>query len=296
MNYTPSRHASRGVINANIATLLFGLAGVLGKLSGLPATIITLGRVLFAAAALGVWIASTHAPLRPKSRRDLATLALVGLLLALHWSAFFQAIVVSNVAVGLLSFSSFPLFTAMLEPLILRQRPRTSEIIAACAILPGVALLVPQFSLASIVTQGVLWGLLAGATFAALSVLNRGLTARYASATIGLYQDGVAALALVPTLLFVALPHGFSGQSLVILAALGIGCTALAHTLFIASLRDLTTQLASLIAALEPVWGVAFAWLLLSETPTLRTLLGGALIVGATMLPGAITLIGRQFA
>ncbi len=284
----------RGLVSVNLATLFFGLAGVLGKLSGLPAPLITLGRVVFAGAALALWAASARTPLRPRSRRDLGLLTLQGVILALHWTAFFQAIVVSNVAIGLLAFSSFPLFTAALEPLLLRQRPRLVEIVAAILILPGIALLVPRFSLDNSATRGVLWGLLAGATFALLSVVNRSLSSRYPSVTISLYQDGVAALALLPTVFLLPLGGVFNVRTLLILAALGLACTALAHTLFIASLRDITAQLASVIAALEPVWGIFFAWLLLAEAPSVRTLAGGALIVAAALLPGAVAFAQRR--
>lgn len=288
------RRTRRGLANANIATLFFGLAGVLGKLSGLPAPLITLGRVIFAGVALGAWAGATGISLRPRARRDFALLALQGVILALHWTAFFQAIVVSNVAIGLLAFSSFPLFTAALEPLLLRQRPSPPEIVAAMLILPGIYLLVPRFSLDDHATQGVLWGLLAGATFALLSVVNRGLASRYPSVMLSLYQDGIAALVLLPTAFILPLDTVFTLRGLVILVALGLFCTALAHTLFIASLRDITAQLASVIAALEPVWGILFAWLALSATPTPRTLLGGALIVGAALLPGVVALVVRR--
>lgn len=289
-----SGRARQGLLTANTATLFFGLAGVLGKLTGLPAPLITLGRTAFAGVALALWAGASGVSLRPHARRDVALLTFQGLILALHWTAFFQAIVVSNVAIGLLAFSSFPLFTAALEPLFLRQRPRLPEIVAALLILPGIYLLVPSFSLANHATQGVLWGLLAGATFALLSVINRGLTSRYPSVTLSLYQDGIAAVVLMPTLFFVPTAGMFNLRSVLILAALGLFCTALAHTLFIASMRDITAQLASIIAALEPVWGVAFAWLLLAEAPTTRTLVGGALIVGATLLPGLIALARRE--
>jgi drug/metabolite transporter (DMT)-like permease len=292
-----AQRARRGLITANVATLFFGLAGVLGSLTGLPAPIITLGRAAFAGLALGLWAPLARVSLRSRTGRDLGILIAQGVLLAIHWSAFFQAIVVSNVAIGLLAFSSFPLFTAALEPLLLRQRPQIPEIVAAALIVPGVALLVPRFSLANTATQGVLWGLLAGATFALLSVVNRSLSMRYEGATISFYQDGVAAIVLLPTLLLATpAPGALTLRTLLLLAALGLVCTALAHTLFITSLRDITAQLASVIAALEPVWGVGFAWLLLAESPSTRTLAGGALIVGATLIPGAVALVRQRAA
>ena len=275
----------RGSIEANIAVLFFGLAGVLGKLSVLPAPLIVLGRVVFAGIVLLVACFVQRVPLRPRQRRDGFLLVGQGALLALHWTAFFQSINVSNVAIGLLSFSSFPLFTSVLEPLLLKQRPSRIQIVAALLILPGIYLLVPSFSLRNHITLGVAWGLLAGATFALLSVANRWLGRGYPSLTISLYQDGVAALVLLPALFLASSAALWTLHELLILLILGVVCTALAHTLFIASMRKITAQSASLLASLEPVWGILFGILLLRDIPTFITLIGGAIILCATMLP-----------
>lgn len=283
-----------GPAAVNGAVALFGLAGVLGTIADLPAPLIVLARVVVAGSALAVVVAILHIPLRAASRRDLAILAGQGVLLAIHWTAFFQSINVSNVAIGLLSFSSFPLFTAALEPLLLRSRPSGAQIAGALLVLPGILLLVPQLSLSNSTTAGVLWGLAAGATFALLSVVNRSLSRRYASLAISLYQDGVAALVLLTALVFVRPAAPLTLRQVVALVVLGLACTALAHTLFISGMRTVTAQLASLIASLEPVWGILFALLLLHEIPTGRTLLGGAIILAATVLPAAVAAWGPK--
>src|SRR5258707_4023715 len=93
----------RGLALANIGVLFFGLAGVLGKLSVLSAPLIVFGRAFFAALVLLALCWFRHVSLRPKRSRDGFLLLGQGVLLALHWIAFFQAISVSNVAIGLLS-------------------------------------------------------------------------------------------------------------------------------------------------------------------------------------------------
>ncbi len=281
----------RGLVTANVAVLLFGLAGVLGKLSLLPAPIIVFGRSFFAGLVLLAICWFRHVSLRPKQSRDGYLLLGQGVLLALHWTAFFQAINVSNVAIGLLSFSSFPLFTAMLEPLLLHQRPSRIQIAAALLILPGIYLLVPSFTLQNQTTLGVIWGVLSGASFALLSVTNRWLGRSYSSLMISLYQDGIAAIVLLPIFLFTANGSFWTPHALLILFILGVVCTALAHTLFITSMRDITAQTASLLASLEPVWGIIFGILLLGAIPTVRTLLGGIIIISATLLPGVVALV-----
>ena len=286
--YKQQKSRIRGSIEANIAVLFFGLAGVLGKLSVLPSPLIVLGRVVFAGAVLLIACLLQRLPLRPQRRRDGLLLVGQGALLALHWTAFFQSINVSNVAIGLLSFSSFPLFTAALEPLLLKQRLSRIQVIAALLILPGIYLLVPSFTLQNHITLGVAWGLLAGATFALLSVANRWLGRSYPSLTISLYQDGVAALVLLPALFLTPLAVLWTPHELLILLILGVVCTALAHTLFIASMQNITAQSASLLASLEPVWGILFGIVLLKDIPTSITLLGGTIILCATMLPAFV--------
>ena len=281
------------LLAVNSAVMLFGLAGVLGKLTGLPATIIVFGRVVVAGAALGVVALRLGVSPRPRNTRDALILCGQGALLAVHWVAFFQSINVSTVAIGLLSFSSFPLFTAALEPIMLRQPLRGAELAGALLVLPGIYLLVPSISLSDTTTQGVLWGVLAGATFALLSVGNRWLSRSYTSVTISLYQEVVAALVLLPALRLTPLAAPLTLAQVLLLITLGLVCTALAHTIFITGMRSVTAQLASLLACLEPVWGILFALALLGEAPPARTLLGGAIILAATLIPAASALWNR---
>ena len=74
-----------------------------------------------------------------------------------------------------------------------------------------------------------------------------------------------------------------SGQ-LGMLALLGVVCTALSHALFIRGLIVVRAQLASVIACLEPVYGIVFAYFLLHEIPSPHTLAGGAVILMTTLL------------
>ncbi len=284
----------QGPLSANIAVLFFGMAGVLGKLSVLPAPLIVLGRVFFASPVLLTLCLVQRLPLRPRRTRDGLILCGLGALLAIHWTTFFQSIEVSNVAIGLLSFSSFPLFTAAFEPLLLHQRPSRIHIVASLLILPGIYLLVPSFTLQNQTTLGVFWGVLSGATFALLSVANRGLGERYPSLVISLYQDGVATIILLAALFLVPTGALWGARELLILLFLGVICTALAHTLFIGSLRHMTAQSASLVASLEPVWGIVFGIVLLQEFPTVTTVLGGILIIGAVLLPAILAFVMPQ--
>jgi drug/metabolite transporter (DMT)-like permease len=261
------------------AVFFFGLAGLFGKWLELSPLVIVLGRVVFASLILGLIMLWRRDPRRRVSAADRWLLLSLGLLLAGHWILFFLSIQVSTVAVGLLSYSVFPVFTAFLEPAVSRKRLDPAALVFSGLCLLGIYLIVPRFAWTERVFQGVLLGLGAGLTFAVLSIFNRRLTARYDSITIAFRQDVVAALALLPSLLFIR--PILSLREIGLLVVLGTLCTALAHTLFIDGMRTITAQAASIVASLEPVYGIVLALVFLGEIPSPRTLLGGAIILVA---------------
>lgn len=262
------------------AVLLFGFAGLFGKWLALPPLAIVLGRTVVAAMALGS-LATLRGDARPGfDWRFVAN----GIVLAVHWVTFFTAIQVASVAIGLLGFASFPLFVLLLERVVLGRRWSRREGATAALVTAGLLLLVPELSIANRMVQGLLWGLASGFTFALLAVLNRRYAAQRSATDVAFWQNLWAAVALAP-LTFVAAPvPALTAHDIALIVVLGVVCTALAHTLFIAALQAVTAHTASVVAALEPVYGVVLAALLLGEVPSPRTVAGGALIVGAAMI------------
>ena len=272
----------RGMLEIHIAVFLFGLAGLFGKWLTLSPMLIVFGRTFFASLVLGAILFFSKIPFQAKSRQDLAVLVLLGIILAVHWVTFFHSIQISTVAVGLLTFSTFPVFVTFVEPYFFKEKLYFFDILTAGFVLLGLVLVVPSFDFQNNVTQGAFWGTISGFTFAVLSILNRKYVATYPPMVIVCYQNGIAAIVLFPLVIFQDLTLQSSDYAL--LAILGIFCTALAHVLFIKSLVHIKAQLASIIASLEPVYGIFFAFMLLGEIPALRTLLGGGIILGTITL------------
>jgi drug/metabolite transporter (DMT)-like permease len=275
----PSPRAALLQVHASV--FLFGLAGLFGKFLALPATVIVLGRTGFAAIALGLVLAITRQAPRPQSRWDLVGMALLGVLLAFHWVSFFVSIQLATVAIGLLTFSSFPVFVTLLEPMLFKTPWRGRDGAIALLVVLGVALVIPDYRLGSATTLGAIWGLLSGLSFALLQLLNKGYRQRYSALAIAFYQNLFAWMSLLAIAPLDTLT--LSPRDLGLLLVLGVLCTAVAHTLFIECLAVLRTQTASVISTLEPVYGIVLAALLLGEMPSLRTLAGGGLIVGTTL-------------
>lgn len=218
--------------------------------------------------------------IRLKRRKDYLWFSLFGLILAVHWLTFFHSIQISSVAIGLLTYSTFPVFTAFLEPYFFKEKFLLRDLLLAIITFAGVVLVIPSFELGNQMTQGALWGIASGATFAILAILNRKHVANYQGSLIALYQDIVASLLLLP--FFFIIQPKLSSMDWGLLVLLGFLFTAFSHTIFINGLQTVKAKTASVIASLEPVYGILGAILLLSEVPSWQEVLGGAIILGTT--------------
>ncbi|MCB1897898.1 DMT family transporter [Cognatazoarcus halotolerans] len=261
----------------HLAVLLFGTAGLFARGLSISSINLVFARTAIAAIALAlVWRFGAAA----RGRQTFGWwLLLTGPLLAIHWASFFHAIQVASVAIGLLGYASFPLFSVSFAWLA-GERPRRSDLLGAGAVSVGLVLLVPQWSIDNSAVQGLIWGLLSGATFAALTMVNRRQVGSVDPVALGYAQNAVAALCLLP---WVSWPIAAGGVEWGALLALGLVWTALSHTLFITALRAVPAQEAAVVASLEPVYGIALAWYLFGEAPGAREWIGGAMIVGVSV-------------
>tara|TARA_B100002003_G_scaffold248006_1_gene280768 strand:- start:2428 stop:3294 length:867 start_codon:yes stop_codon:yes gene_type:complete len=274
---------NRALLFMHIAALLFGLTGIFGKLASTSPDAIVLGRAVFAVAALVLFALWARTPLAAGlSGKRLASLLLCGVFLAIHWLTFFHAIKLSGVGIATLGFASFPAFVVVLEAVFWREKPSASDLLKVALVCAGLLLIPPQFDLAAGNTTGLLWAILSGFCFAAVSVGNRLTSGHLHPVQIACWQNLVV-LACV-------LPFGAGAMwrmpplDWLWIGLLGVLCTGLAHVLFVSSLSVLKARVASLFFALEPVYGILIAWWLFAEQPTLRMLLGGALIISAVLM------------
>ncbi|MHB1369613.1 MAG: DMT family transporter [Pseudomonadaceae bacterium] len=266
----------------HLGALMFGLSGVLGKLAQSQPLMITFGRALFAVLALlAVALLLPPSGARPDWKRRCG-LMLGGVLLGAHWLTFFVAVKVAGVGIATLGFASFPAFTVLLEGLLFRERTRAIEYAMVGLVCLGLLLVTPSFDVSSAATGGLLYGVLSGLLFALLSLLNRAVTRGIDAVQAALWQNLAILLGLLP-FAWAGVP-AIPAQDWLWLALLGVLCTGLAHSLFVASLRVLKARTTSVIFALEPVYGIVFAWWLFDEQPTLRMLGGGALIILASVI------------
>jgi drug/metabolite transporter (DMT)-like permease len=288
-NFISSSASHRhGVISVLVALPFVSLTGLFGKFLTLSPLLIVQGRTIFAFGTLLIVLFVMRKKIFFRDYREWLWLMVSGTILGVHWIAFFEAIQVSTVAIGLLSFASYPLFTTLLEPLFFKEVLRRKNVIAALIVICGLVMMAtstedPNAIISGSVIKGLLWGLGAGFGFAVLTLLNRGHVRNHSPLLLTCWQNGFAALVLLPWSLSES--WVISGRDWGLLFILGVICTVGGHTLLINGLRHVQAQVASLLlAGLEPIFAIVFALFLLGEVPSLQTILGGLLIVSTTFL------------
>lgn len=254
------------MVALHLAVLLFGAAALVAQATSLGPLALTLGRCLVAAPVL---LALTWGgQRRPLARGPLLLqLAVAGPLLALHWVSFFHSMRLGGVPVALLSYASFPAFSLVLDACLpaaavaQRQAPSWIRVGQLTLLAGGLALLagVPG-SMAPGRGAGLGWGLLAGASFAALTRWNAARVVQLGALRLAGLQLAGAALCLLPVAGVELARAG--GRDWALLLVLGLLCTALGHGLFIHALRRVHPFQAALAAGLEPVYGLLLAALL----------------------------------
>jgi drug/metabolite transporter (DMT)-like permease len=202
---------------------------------------------------------------RHMPRRLIAIYAGIGALVALHWILFYASIKLSNASIGAMCMALMAVFTAFIEPTIMKRRIEMRELLFGLAVVPGVVLVVGGTP--EVMRFGIVVGVLSAIVLALFATLNK----RYIGTTDAVIVTGIemASGALLLTLLAPLLPSAVlvmpSQRDLLLLLALAVGCTLLPFALGLAALRQLSAFSTSLILNLEPVYAIALAILLLGE-------------------------------
>ena len=281
-NDAPMKARTRSLVELNVAVLLFAGTSLFAKIVPLPVPYIIFGRSAVAALALLAFSLLTRTSLRPASRGDLAVLLGLGVLLAAHWVTYFHAIRVSTVAVGTISLYAYPIVTVLAEPLVDRTRIRLTDALLALVVLLGIVILVDEFSLANTTSRGVLWGLGSAFLFTARNLVVRRFVQRYSGATLMLYQTAASAVVLLPAVAFTG-GLGATVAEWQAFLLLGTVFTALTQSLYAASLRHLSAKTVAIIATLLPLYSAILAAIVLGEIPSVRTVVGGVIVLAAVL-------------
>jgi drug/metabolite transporter (DMT)-like permease len=225
----------------------------------------------------------------PRFAEHRRAFAVVGILnTAVPFTLFAWAAAHLPASTGAMLNATSPFFATIVAAIALRERITAMKIAGMLVGFAGVALLVghaPAVADADM-ALAVVACLVASLCYGVASVYARRRLSGIPIASIALYSQMIAAVALIPALAFAPLPHAAAITPLVAanVAALGVVSTALAYLLYFRLIADLGPARALTVTFLIPMFGVAWGFLFLGEDVGPRTLAACALIVCGTWL------------
>ena len=265
----------------NLAMLLVSTSGVLGRAVTLPPVVTIGSRALLAVGFLFIFLKWKRISLKI-DREDCFKVILGGILMGIHWVAYFKALQLSNVAIGMLTIFTYPALTSILEPLLLKLPFQKIHLFLGLLVLAGIAFLIPDLDFENEYTQAVAFGLGSALAYALRNILMKKQVEKYHGSLLMTYQALIVGIALIP-LSFQTSVEALQ-ENLVWLLALALLTTALGHTLFLLTFRHFSITTASIISSVQPVYGIALGILLLGEMPQWSTIIGGVLIISAVII------------
>ncbi len=267
-----------------VVTLMWSIAGIVTRqLDAAHSFEVTFWRSAFTLISLAILLPCLRGPavLLRSLREGGRTLWISGVCWCVMFTAFMVAITLTTVANVLVTMAIAPLLTALIARTVLGHRlaARTWTAIFVAGI--GIAWMYarevnaadPRHLLGTLVALGV--PIAAAINWVVIQHTRRAVHVDLLPAVL----IGALLSALI-TLPF-SLPFAASAHDLGLLALLGIVQLAIPCLMSVAAARRLSAPEASLLALLEVVFGVAWAWWGAGEAPAAHVLGGGALVLVA---------------
>jgi drug/metabolite transporter (DMT)-like permease len=278
----------KAFIQLHIAVFLAGFTGLLGRLITLNEGMIVWYRLLFTAITMWVLFAWMK-KIKRVSTADIARIGGVGLIAMLHWLTFYASIKYANVSVGVLCFSAIGFFTAIFEPLITKKKFDPIELLLGLATIGGIYLI---FHFDTQYKTGIIIGIISAIFASLFPIFNREFLKRINVETMLAWQQtggliGLSALLPVYLHLFPN-KNGFipGWEDFAWLLVLSWACSVVAFQLSSNALKHLSAFTVNLTYNLEPLYGIALAFVVYNENEFLSKwfYVGTAIIMAALII------------
>ncbi len=269
---------------------IWGFTAVLGDLISIEAVPLVWHRMLLGSLFVLIYIIYNKGMLKV-SLRSLIKFAFVGLLIALHWLAFFSAVKVSNVSITLAMMSTGAFFASFLEPIFFKRKIIGYEVIFGLIVIIGLYII---FKVESEYLSGILLALLASFLGTLFSIFNGMMVKSHNATVISFYE---LLFGVVFITIYILSIDGFdnaffnlSGSNWTYLIILASICTAYAFIASVHVMKWISPYTVMLTTNMEPVYGILLALLILGEkeymSPTFY--LGAIIILITVVLNGII--------
>lgn len=270
--YHSKSAVTKAYVQMHLSIILWGATAVLGKSINMSEGLLVWYRMIITTLSLFTFIMLTGKSFRV-SKKNFIALFGIGVLLMVHWLFFYGAIKYSNVSITLSLFSSTTLFTALIEPMITNKKFNKAELLYSAMAIAGICIIF--YSDTNSYSVGIVLAILAAFVGAFFNILNKKVVNEVSSEVVSFYEllSGLVALTVfLPFYIQIFHPVNLlpSTQDWVLLFVLAVFCTHVPLVLSLNALRHLSAFTLNLSINLEPVYGIALAFLIFGENKRLN--------------------------
>ena len=252
----------RDYTKLHIVVILWGFTAILGKLIDLDSPVLVFYRVGASALILAIMIRLLKIK-TANNRSSQFKMIANGILLGTHWTLFFLAVKIANVSVCMIGMATTSQWTAILEPLIIKNRSFRRYEFGLGAIMITAIILITGGDFNYYL--GLMIAIISAGIGTLFSIINSQFTKNHHHYTIAYYQMlGATAIAGL-TIIGVSLWRDSLPQMSLKLDDFGwlmllvCFCTVYAYAQYIELLKRLSVFTIHLAYNLEPVYGMIFA-------------------------------------
>lgn len=276
---------ARGMMIASV--VIFGTIALFVRSIPLPSAVIALCRAVLASLLIGGYLFMTGQRIDLKRiKKELVLLLMSGAAMGMNWILLFEAYNYTSVSAATLSYYFAPALVTALCPVLFREKLTARQVLCFVMATAGVVMITGVSGLESRRDLiGVLLGLGAAVLYAAVILINKFI--RNVGGIHRTFLQFVSAvLVLTP---YVLLTGGldFSGMTAIGWASLvtvGLVHTGVTYCLYFTAMKELPGQKTAILSYIDPLVAVAISVTLLGEGLTLWQGVGGALVLGFTLL------------
>ena len=256
----------------HVSVFLYGLSGIFGRIISLEGTILVWYRMVLTITSL-LFFPALISKVKAIPRKKFLKIMGIGILLAIHWVAFFDSIRLSNVTIALSCLAASAFFTSIIEPIVFKQKIKLSEIFLGILVIIGFIFMIEYTDESYLL--GVILGIFSAFFYATITVGNKAFVAETDGYVLTFIEfiGGALFLSLIMPFYFSAFPEAPrfpTSKDWIFLIALVLLCTTLAYNLTLIAMKRISAYSAALTLNMEPVYAIFMAYLIFREDKELH--------------------------
>ena len=282
-------NVGRARLFIGLSMAIFGTIGLFVRAIPLPSSEVAMCRAVLATVAIGLYLLITGQKIRFEGmRRELILLVLSGIAMGFNWILLFEAYKYTTVSVATLSYYAAPVIITFVSATLFREKLTKRGIL--CFVMSTLGILLITVSGGGMSGNGtdhigIMFGLGAAVLYATVVLLNKFIK-NVGGIQRTFLQFVAAAMTLLPYVLLTGGIHlaELDARGWIFLLIVGLLHTGVAYCMYFSSLQYVPGQEAAVLSYIDPLVAVILSVTVLHEGMSLLQVVGGAMILGFTLL------------